>query len=63
MLEWWYGGGLKILWPLRLCGFKFLFEYENKALITSGLQSLFFFMKELTKSICKYANKYISLRD
>ena len=30
MLEWWNGRheGLKILWPLRLCGFKSRFEYE-----------------------------------
>ena len=30
MLEWWNGRheGLKILWPLRLCGFKSCFEYE-----------------------------------
>ena len=28
-LEWWNGRheGLKILWPLRLCGFKSRFEY------------------------------------
>ena len=30
MLEWWNGRheGLKILWPLRLCGFKSRFEYD-----------------------------------
>ena len=34
MLEWWNGRheGLKILWPLRLCGFKSRFEYSIKAL-------------------------------
>ena len=32
MLEWWNGRheGLKILWPLRLCGFKSRFEYSIK---------------------------------
>ena len=32
MLEWWNGRheGLKILWPLRLCGFKSRFEYLIK---------------------------------
>ena len=32
MLEWWNGRheGLKILWPLRLCGFKSRFEYSVK---------------------------------
>ena len=32
MLEWWNGRheGLKILWPLRLCGFKSRFEYIFK---------------------------------
>ena len=31
MLEWWNGRheGLKILWPLRLCGFKSRFEYTS----------------------------------
>ena len=31
MLEWWNGRheGLKILWPLRLCGFKSRFEYSK----------------------------------
>ena len=35
MLEWWNGRheGLKILWPLRLCGFKSRFEYEYSLLI------------------------------
>ena len=34
MLEWWNGRheGLKILWPLRLCGFKSRFEYEYSLL-------------------------------
>ena len=33
MLEWWNGRheGLKILWPLRLCGFKSRFEYQDNA--------------------------------
>ena len=35
MLEWWNGRheGLKILWPLRLCGFKSRFEYRSNPLI------------------------------
>ncbi len=32
MLEWWNGRheGLKILWPLRLCGFESRFEHKNE---------------------------------
>ena len=35
LLEWWNGRheGLKILWPLRLCGFESRFEYQKVLLI------------------------------
>ena len=33
LVEWWNGRheGLKILWPLRLCGFESHFDYTNIA--------------------------------
>ena len=35
MLEWWNGRheGLKIPWPLRLCGFESRFEYQEYLLV------------------------------
>ena len=44
MLEWWNGRheGLKILWPLRLCGFKSRSEYPHRLLIPA-INSLFLF--------------------
>ena len=44
MLEWWNGRheGLKILWPLRLCGFKSRSGYE-KSLTTSRLSDSYIF--------------------
>ena len=48
MLEWWNGRheGLKILWPLRLCGFKSRFEYERlvRSLVSQMLTRLFKFI-------------------
>ncbi len=44
MLEWWNGRheGLKILWPLRLCGFKSRFEYCLKLCKLYVYGALFF---------------------
>ena len=44
MLEWWNGRheGLKILWPLRLCGFKSRFEYSKGRIVFSTVRPFSF---------------------
>ena len=44
MLEWWNGRheGLKILWPLRLCGFKSRFEYSKGRIVFSTVRPFLF---------------------
>ena len=45
MLEWWNGRheGLKIPWPLRLCGFESRFEHR-KRIAGKILQAILFFV-------------------
>ena len=61
MLEWWNGRheGLKILWPLRLCGFESHFEYIGRGCVMTNATSLFYRLSNFKDELLVKADLYI----
>ncbi len=48
--------GLKIPWPLRLCGFKSRFEYGERLLILLNCQAFFVCLSYIFVTLCSFSD-------